>query len=303
MHVSLCLDPRRPWPDLLTLAQAADRSGLHTAYVPDHFMPAGDVGDVPGGAILEGWTALSAIAGSTRRVRLGTLVLGIAYRHPAVVANMAATLDHVSAGRVTLGLGAGWQPNEHEAFGIDLPTARVRIERLEESVQVIQALLRDEVTTFEGVHVHVIGARCEPKPLQDPLPVLVAGGGERRTIPVAARHAQAWHTWAQPPEFRRKAAVLDAACAEIGRDPSEVLRLTGQTVLVTSRRSTAAEDDGDDGDDGDVVGSIDQVLTELARYRDAGVDEFISRDHVEFPLEDAVSSVQCLGSDVIPHLD
>ena len=307
MRVSLCLDPRRPWRDLLALAEATDRSGLHTAYVPDHFMPAGDVGDVPTGPILEGWTVLSAIAAKTRRIRLGTLVLGSGYRHPAVLANMAATLDQVSGGRVTLGLGAGWQPNEHAAFGIELPAAKVRVDRLEETVKVVQALLRDDVTTFEGEHVRVIGARCEPKPLQDPLPLLVAGGGERRTIPLAARHAQAWHTWAQPAEFRRKAAVLDEACGRAGRDPADVVRLTGQTVLVTSRPtppdSADDEHDADDTDDADIVGSADQVVTELVRYRDAGVDEFIVRDHVEYRLEDALSSAQALGADVIRHLD
>jgi F420-dependent oxidoreductase-like protein len=280
---------------MLALAQVADHAGLETAYVADHFLPVGPVGAAAAGPILEAWTTLSALAVSTRQLRLGTLVLGNAYRHPAVVASMAATLDQVSGGRVTLGLGAGWQENEHAAFGIDLAPARERLDRFEEAVRVIQALLRDDVTTFEGAHYRISGARCEPRPVQDPLPVLVGGGGERRTIPLAARYAQAWHTWTQPTEFRRKSAVLDRACEAVGRDPADVRRVSGQTVLVSSNGSFEADDE-------DVVGTADQVVSGLAEYREAGVDEFVVRDHVDIVIADALVSLRALGDDVAPHL-
>lgn len=297
MLLSVCLDPRRPWRDLLALAGAADAAGLSTVYVVDHFMPVGGPEERPAGDILEGWTTVSALATSTTRIRLGTLVLGNTYRHPAVLANMAATLDHVSSGRVVLGLGAGWQENEHAAYGLELPPPARRLERLDEAAQVLRRLLHDDVVTFAGRHYQLDRARCDPKPLQQPLPLLIAGAGERRTIPTAARHADAWHCWATPQLFRHKVAVLETACDAIGRDASDVRRLTGQTVLVTERTGRPGEVEGDD-----VVGPADHVITCLAAYRNAGVDEFVVRDHAATPVNESAASLAALGSMVAPAL-
>ena len=144
--------------------------------------------------------------------------------------------DHVAGGRLTLGLGAGWQQNEHTAYGIELPPVRQRLDRFEESTRVIRALLSGGSVDFDGAHFQLADARCDPTPVQQPLPLLVAGAGERRTIPIAARHGDAWHAWADPSEFRRKSAVLDEACSVAGRDPASVRRLTGQVAARDDRR-------------------------------------------------------------------
>jgi F420-dependent oxidoreductase-like protein len=293
---SVCLDSRRPWPDLLRLARHAEEAALGRVYLPDHFMPYHPTVAVPG-QVHECWTTLSALAVATSRIGLGTLVLGNTYRHPAMVANMAATLDRVSGGRVLLGLGAGWQTNEHTAYGIDLPLVGDRLDRFEEAVQVVWLLLRQAVSSFDGAHYRLTDARCEPTPVQRPLPLLVAGAGERRTIPVAARYADAWHAWATPPEFRRKCEILDDACAAAGRPPSNVQRLTGQ-VLRVSAGSTSV--DGDEAED--IVGSPAFVLDRLGEYLDAGVDEFIIRDDATTPIADAIESMNAVASQVVPAL-
>jgi alkanesulfonate monooxygenase SsuD/methylene tetrahydromethanopterin reductase-like flavin-dependent oxidoreductase (luciferase family) len=176
VQLSLCLDPRRPWPDLRDLGRCAEEAGLARLYVPDHFMPY-DERVAVAGPVLESWTSLNALALVTSRIGLGSLVLGNAYRHPAVVANMAATLDRVSGGRLLLGLGAGWQPNEHQAYGIEPLDPADRISRFEEALHVITSLLRSELSTFHGTYYTLESARCEPVTAQRPLPLLVGGAG------------------------------------------------------------------------------------------------------------------------------
>jgi F420-dependent oxidoreductase-like protein len=292
--VSLCLDPGRSWAEMRALAGCAEEVGLARIYLPDHFMPYhGSV--AVAGPVLESWTTLSALAVATTRVGLGTLVLGNSYRHPAVVANMAATLDQISGGRLLLGLGAGWQPNEHHAYGIELLSPTDRISRFEEAVEVIASLLRTESVTFTGSHYTLDAARCEPAPVQRPLPLLVAAPGERRSIPLAARFADAWHAWTTPEQFRHKSGMLDTACAAVGRDPGEIRRLTGQVVLVVAQPPRLH-------DDPDIIGSVAYVAERLAAYRAAGVDEFIIRDHADTPTGAAMESITSLASGVLPVL-
>jgi F420-dependent oxidoreductase-like protein len=291
---SLCLDLRRAWSDTVQLARQAELAGLARIYVPDHFMPYHPAAAVPG-PVHECWTTLSALAVAVTRIGLGTLVLGNTYRHPAVVANMAASLDQVSGGRLLLGLGAGWQENEHLAYGIELEGPASRLDRFEEALQVVSLLLRSEVTSFNGSYYRMDGARCEPAPVQTPLPLLVGGAGERRSIPLAARYADAWHSWTTPPEFRHKSSVLEAACAAAGRAPSDVRRLTGQVVRVLAHGEPL-------DDDFDIIGSSTFVAERLTAYQEAGVDEFVIRDHAAIPLADAIESVGLLASDVVPAL-
>lgn len=260
VDISLVIDLGRPWADVLALAREADASGAYAVYVPDHFLQHTCDDSVSDGPMHEGWTSLTAIAAATSRVRVGTLVLGATYRHPAVVANMAATLDHVSRGRLVLGLGAGWQANEHAAYGIDLPPVGRLLDRFEEHTRAVHSLLRHPRTTLTGEHFTLTDAPCRPAPVQDPLPILVGGGGEKRTMRVAAAYADAWHTWAGPEDFHRKNTVLDAHCADLGRDPAEIRRLTGRWV--------------------DDVGVRDLV----ASYDGTGADEVVLLDHRDHPV-------------------
>ena len=176
------------------------------------------------GPCFEGWTMLAALAGVTRRLRLGVMVTGNPYRHPAVLANMAASLDVISGGRLELGIGAGWNEEESAAYGIDLPPLRERFDRLEEACAVLDLLLTQETATFVGSHYRLTDARCEPKPLQRPRPpIVIGGGGERRTLRIAARWADQWNAPGATPEvLAHKIEVLHGHCAAVGRDPAEI---------------------------------------------------------------------------------
>lgn len=265
----------QPWDDVLDACRHAEASGWDGAWVADHFMPNAAEVDDP---VDECWTTLAALAASVPRIRLGALVSGNTYRHPAVLANMAATTDRISGGRLVLGLGAGWQVNEHEAYGIPLPPVPERLARLEEACQVVTGLLRQRRTTIEGTHYQLRDAPLEPKPLQSPLPLLIGGGGEKVTLRIAARYADEWNTWGLPDLLRHKMAVLDRHCEEQGRDPATISR-SAQAILVMS-------------DDADVlararaasspmpmlVGTPSEVRDVVAAYAEAGVDELIVPD-------------------------
>jgi F420-dependent oxidoreductase-like protein len=211
------------WQDMLAVWTAADEIEVfESGWNFDHFYP---IRGNSSGPCLEGWSMLAALAQATRRLRLGTLVTGIHYRHPAVLANMVATIDIISGGRLELGLGAGWNEQESGAYGIELGTPGERSDRFEEACEVILGLLSAETTTFSGKYYQLNEARCEPKPVQQPHPPLCVGGsGERRTLRTAARFAQHWNSVRpDPAEITHKLEVLHQHCAEVGRDPSEIL--------------------------------------------------------------------------------
>jgi F420-dependent oxidoreductase-like protein len=211
------------WPDMLAVWTAADDIEVfESGWTFDHFYP---IFSDSAGTCLEGWVTLTALAQATKRLRLGTLVTGIHYRHPAVLANMAATLDIVSGGRLEIGVGAGWNEEESGAYGIPLGSARERSDRFEEACDVLVGLLSDDTTSLDGEYFHLTDARCNPKPLQRPHPpICIGGSGERRTLRTAARIAQHWNFVGGPlEEFVHKRDVLHEHCAAIGRDPSEIL--------------------------------------------------------------------------------
>jgi len=275
------------------MADHAERTGWDGLYVYDHFMPNDGAGRPTDGPVLEGWTTLTAVAARTTRLRLGTLVLGNLYRHPAVVANMAATLDQVSDGRLLLGLGAGWQVNEHHVYGIELPPPGVRIDQFEEACSVISSLLRDERTTFDGRYYRLDDAPCAPKPRQQRLPILIGGSGERRSIPAAARWADEWNAWTTLESFRRKSAVLDESCERIDRDPSTVRRSTQALVHFVEPGQDRPEVDGQS-----LAGTADELVEVLAAYEEAGLDEFIVPDHVDVSLSERLDMLDRFNTEV-----
>jgi F420-dependent oxidoreductase-like protein len=210
------------WAEMLAVFRAADEIEVfESGWVFDHFYP---IFSDSTGPCLEGWVTLTALAQATKRLRLGVLVTGIHYRHPAVLANMAATLDIVSEGRLEIGIGAGWNEEESGAYGIELGTPAERSDRLEEACEVIVGLLSQETTNFAGRYYTLSSARCEPKPVQHPHPpICIGGSGELRTLRTAARWAQHWNFVGGPvEEFRRKKEILERHCAEVGRDPAEI---------------------------------------------------------------------------------
>jgi F420-dependent oxidoreductase-like protein len=210
------------WTDMLAVWTEADQIELfESGWIFDHFYP---IHSDSTGPCLEGWMTLAGLAQATRRLRLGTLVTGIHYRHPAVLAKMAATVDIISGGRLELGIGAGWNEEESGAYGIDLGSPRERSDRFEEACQVLVGLLSNETTDFSGKYFQLTGARCEPKGPQAPHPpICIGGSGERRTLRTAARYAQHWNfVGGTPEEFARKRDVLLAHCQEAGRDPAQI---------------------------------------------------------------------------------
>ena len=222
------------WDGVLDLWRHVEATGWDAACVTDHFMPNTPEREGP---MLEGWSTLAALAVSVPRIRIGTIVLGNTYRHPAVVAKMAAQVDIISGGRLLLGLGAGWQENEHEAYGIPFYTMRERLERLDEACQVLKSLWTQRRSDFAGRHYRLSNAPLDPKPVQRPHPeLMLGGGGERVTLRIVAKHADHWNVWGGPHVLARKGAILDEHCAAVGRDPKTITRSANMVLLITDRK-------------------------------------------------------------------
>jgi F420-dependent oxidoreductase-like protein len=278
MRFSIWPGMDRPWDETLELVRHCEATGWDGVYFADHFMPnTGPDGPPADGSIIEGWSILAALAASTDRLRLGSLVSSVTYRHPAVVANIASAIDQVSHGRLLLGIGAGWQVNEHQAYGIELSSVRQRLDRFEEAVQVILGLLRDQRTTFDGQYFQVTDAPNDPKPVQDPLPLLIGGGGERRTMRIAARYADEWNTWSSPDIMAHKRDVLLRHCDDVGRDPAEIAVSTQALLYLSTDRNWLAGRRPPEFPPS-IVGTPEEVVEVVAAYRDTGVDELIVPD-------------------------
>jgi len=212
------------WQEFLDTWIEADRiEAFESAWNWDHFYPLAEPYEGPN---LEGWTMLAALAQATSRLRLGAMVNGMHYRHPAVTANMAATIDIISGGRFILGMGAGWNEMESNAYGIELGTLTERFDRLDEGVQVIRSLLDNTVTNFSGDYFTITDARCEPKPVQAKVPLAIGGKGPKRTLRAVAKWADHWDMTfpATPADWLQLNDVLLAHCEREGRDQSEITR-------------------------------------------------------------------------------
>ena len=267
------------WEGVLDLWRHIEATGWDIACVTDHFMPNTKERE---GAMLESWSTLSALAALVPRLRVGTIVLGNTYRNPAVVAKMAAQVDIISGGRLILGLGAGWQENEHEAYGIPFYTTRERLERLDEACEVIRSLWTRPRSDFEGRYYRLSDAPLDPRPVQRPHPeLMIGGGGERVTLRIVAKHADHWNVWGGPQVLARKGAILDDHCAAVGRDPKSVTRSANMALLLTDRKSeieqladTIAKRMGRhaaDARDTCLAGTPDQIREQLGQLRAAGV--------------------------------
>jgi F420-dependent oxidoreductase-like protein len=269
------------WPQLQSLWQHIEATGWDAACVTDHFMP--NTRD-PVDDTLECWTALSGLALSTQRLRIGTLVVGNTYRHPAVVAKMATTVDILSGGRLICGVGAAWQRNEHAAYGIPFYTVGERLRRLEEACQVLLGLWTQPKATFNGKYYQLTDAPLFPKPVQQPHPeLLIGGGGEQRTLRIVAKYADHWNVWGGPETLRHKGEVLERHCAAVGRDPTQITRSANMPMAITEQpdeqerlvrglmqRFGRSEQEARDTV---LVGSVAQMQDKLGRLQEAGVQQ------------------------------
>lgn len=256
----------------------ADELGYDSAFGFDHFLP---IFSDPTGPCLEGWTLLAALAAQTKRLKVGLLVTGNTYRNPAVVAKMAATVDHVSGGRLILGLGAGWFELEHDAFGIPYYTPGGRARRLVEAVELIKALFTQDKTTYQGKYYQITDAPFEPKPLQKPYPpILIGGVGPKVVQPLVARQADIWHFFVREggmPAAKKLVAHFDGVCAQVGRDPAEIQK---STSLSLDQLKLPA----------------DELRALIQTYADLGVRYFIVS---MFPDYDA-AALRRFATDVLP---
>jgi F420-dependent oxidoreductase-like protein len=209
--------------ELRSVWRIADDAGFDSCWVMDHFATLGPRDD---GDIFETWTLLASMAEVTSRTRIGCAVVGNTYRHPAVLAKMAVTVDHISGGRLEFGIGAGWAENEHTMLGLEFGTRNDRADRLEEAVQVIRSLWTQQRTTFDGRHYQLKDAIAEPKPVQRPYPpIWIGGSGPKRTLRITAEYADVWNAaGGSPEEVAESSAILDRHCADVGRDPATIRR-------------------------------------------------------------------------------
>lgn len=203
------------------VATAAEQNGFDSIWLPDHAMQ-NQLGGGVGAPMFEAYTLLGALAVTTRQAKLAALVSPVTFRHPSLLAKIIATLDAISGGRAVLGIGAAWDTGEHTAYGIDFPGISERQDRLEEAVQVCRSMLNQKTTSFEGKHYRVTEAQNAPRPLQSSVPIMVAGGGERRTLRTVARYGDACNVSGTPDVIRHKLEVLAGHCADAGRSPGEI---------------------------------------------------------------------------------
>jgi alkanesulfonate monooxygenase SsuD/methylene tetrahydromethanopterin reductase-like flavin-dependent oxidoreductase (luciferase family) len=272
------------WPNMghspaevLDIARWADANGWYGVWYADHYMPNTGTAEIKPGDAHECWAMLPAMAVVTERVRIGSLVAPTSVHHPAVLANRATTIDHLSNGRMVLGMGAGWQINEHLAYGIELEPPGKRVQRFEEAIQIVRALTTSERTTFEGDVYTITDATADPKPVQTPLPILVGTGGPRM-LRITARHADEWNTWGNLDMARQRRDAFDEACEAVGRDPDSVRTSVQALVLVTDSEDSIAKARSGPYAERTLAGSASEIVDAVGRYVEMGFDEFIVPD-------------------------
>ena len=230
---------RMPWDELVSRVKLAEDLGFDGAWGFDHFQPM--YGDGPG-ETYEGMTTLAALAGQTSRIRLGLLVTGVTYRYPSVFAAQALTVDHASHGRLELSLGAAWFDKEHTELGIPFPSTGERFDLLEDALEIVTRLYTGDVVSYDGRQVSLRNAQLLPVPVQRPHPpIWIGGAGPRRTLPLVARYADAWHSFGTPNSMREASARIDELAVEAGREPSAILRAGSLSLddLETTRKHAA----------------------------------------------------------------
>jgi F420-dependent oxidoreductase-like protein len=263
------------------LARAGEESGFRSVWVMDHFYQLPPLGG-PDQPMLEGYTLLGALAAVTERVQLGTLVTGVTYRNPAMLAKMVTTLDVISRGRAVLGIGAAWYDVEHDGLGFDFPAVKERMDRLEEAVQICRAMFREDGASFDGRHYRIQGARNLPRPIRGDIPIMIGGSGERRTLKLVAQYADMCNVPGDVATVRHKLEVLDRHCKDVGRDSGEVTRtwlgslfLTNSAEETESTKQFIAGAAGQEAVSAFVIGQDDEVTAQVEELAAAGLDELI----------------------------
>jgi len=290
------------WARSVAIAEQAEDLGFDSLWLYDH------VHNVPrpaNEAVFECWTTLAAVSQLTTRIRLGQMVGCCGYRNPALLAKITSTLDVVSGGRLEWGIGAGWYENEYRSYGYDFPKPAQRIRMLEETVEIVKRMWTEPTATFQGQHYSVSRAYCDPKPLQDPHPpILIGGGGEQLTLRVVAKHADRANFGGDPEQWRHKREVLESHCAAIGRDLDEIELTWSPEVFIRATEaeleeagSASAWGEGfDSWRAGNLVGTPEQVSEKLETYRQLGLGAVIPWCH-DYP---GTETLELLAREVMP---
>src|SRR5919201_1785763 len=279
MRFGIVTDQNQPWPTLVERWQLFERLGFDSLWDCDHFVQPSR----PNGPYLEAWTLLAGLAACTERIRVGVLVSSNTFRHPALLAKEAVTVDHVSNGRLDLGLGAGWYEPEHQQFGLPFPPAAELVGRFREAVEVVDALLRNEITTYAGQYYQLQAAPFRPGPVQRPRPPLMLGAHRPRMLRIVAEYADTWNSFGTPDELRERNQILDEHCAALGRDPTSIVRsLYGWASLMPS----------------DPWASPDAFREMVERYTAVGINEFL----IDQPRPEQAGVLERVAADVLPSL-
>ncbi|MGA1747449.1 MAG: LLM class flavin-dependent oxidoreductase [Ilumatobacteraceae bacterium] len=302
MQFSVWPNIKYPVDEVLELARWLDDGRWLGMWFADNYMPNTGTAEVNDGDSHEVWGLLPAVAVVTERLRLGPLVSPTSVHHPALLANRAATIDHVSKGRFVLGLGAGWQINEHHAYGIELEEPKARVDRFDEAIQIIRSLLDNPRTTFEGSVFTITDAPCEPKPVQERLPLLVGTGGNRM-LKITARHADEWNTWGHPEGAGERLAAMRAACETVGRDPATLHASVQVAIHLSDDADANAKVLAGPLGARTVAGGAGELIETLSKYVDLGFDEFIVPDWLMGSTHSArVEHLDRLHTEVISKL-
>jgi probable F420-dependent oxidoreductase len=277
MYFSAWANSAHSWTEVRDFVRAVEDMGWDGFWYADHYMPNTPDGEPIGGNFHECFSVLSALAATTSHVRLGSLVTPTTMNHPALIANRAATIDQISNGRFVLGMGAGWQVNEHKAFGIELFDAKPRVDRFAEAIEIVASMLSEDRTTFTGEHFTITNAPCEPKPVQSPLPILVGTGGTRM-LRLTARFAQEWNTWGTPEVAGSVLQKLRVACEKEGRDFSTVRKSVQPLFFVVADDASAEKLRSLVPADRSVIGTPSQLVDIVGEYKELGFDEICVPD-------------------------
>jgi F420-dependent oxidoreductase-like protein len=266
---------------LAEIGQTAETAGFDSLYVMDHLHQIPGVGPEENW-MLEGPTTLGALAGRTSKVNLGLMVGGVTYRNPSLMAKITTTIDVLSGGRGILGIGAAWFEGEHKAYGFDFPPLKERFERLEDALNICRAMFTQERATYAGKHHSVDQAYNNPKPIRGDIPILVGGSGERKTLRMVAQYADASNIFGDPDRIRHLVGVLEAHCADVGRDPSEITKTKLGTLVIADTHEAAEkkvaplrEAMGERFGAIILYGDRDEVGEQIAANLDAGLDGII----------------------------
>ncbi len=295
MRFSLWISAQHPWEEVLALGRHAEATGWDGLWIADHFManaegPSAD-------PMHECFALLAGLAAAVPRVRLGSLVAGNTYRHPAVLAKAATTIDHISGGRMVLGLGAGWQVNEHEAYGIDLGSVRERLRWFEEACEIVTGLRDQGRTTVAGDRYRLADAPLEPKAV-GPLPLLIGASGQTVMARIVARHAEEWNTWSHPELWREKRVGFDRALEEAGRDPATLHRSTQALVLLGPDGRERAEELR--AIRPAIGGTSEQLVDTVGEWAEAGLDELVVPDFTLGSVAQATEALDQIVTEVAP---